>query len=204
MTKRFTTKNGVFYTDNLTGWEFQSYGEVVKLMNELSDENEELKRILQDCGLLMSDEEIINIRTKIADKLIKPLFKGNGFDVDVDCTDGFTIIPKNEVEKRMTENKRFQYNVNKNIIEQNGKFVAYMNSVDGARIANKLNELAEENDQLKQDKTNLHRAMGRDRVKYLEFRDRVFKKIDDYISQSEDDGTPVVEQMQKLKRELGE
>ena len=43
MTKRFTTKNGVFYTDNLTGWEFQSYGEVVKLMNELSDENEQLK-----------------------------------------------------------------------------------------------------------------------------------------------------------------
>lgn len=42
--KRFTTKNGVFYTDNLTGWEFQSYGEVVKLMNDLSDENEQLKQ----------------------------------------------------------------------------------------------------------------------------------------------------------------
>ena len=49
----------------------------------------------------------------------------------------------------MIENKRFQYNVNKNTIEQNGKFVAYMNSVDGARITNKLNELADENEQLK-------------------------------------------------------
>ena len=49
----------------------------------------------------------------------------------------------------MTENKRFQYNVNKNTIEQNGKFVAYMNSVDGVRIANKLNVLQNENDELK-------------------------------------------------------
>lgn len=54
----------------------------------------------------------------------------------------------------MTE-KRFQYNVNKNTIEQDGKFVAYMNSVDGARIANKLNELAEENEQLKQQLSNI-------------------------------------------------
>ena len=46
--KRFTTKNGVFYTDNLTGWEFQSYGEVVKLMNELADENEQLKEEIKD------------------------------------------------------------------------------------------------------------------------------------------------------------
>ena len=49
----------------------------------------------------------------------------------------------------MTE-KRFEYNVNKNTIEQNGKFLAYMNCVDGVRIANKLNELMEENEQLKQ------------------------------------------------------
>jgi hypothetical protein len=46
--KRFTTKNGVFYTDNKTGWEFQSYGEVVKLMNELADENEQLKKQLRE------------------------------------------------------------------------------------------------------------------------------------------------------------
>ena len=48
----------------------------------------------------------------------------------------------------MTE-KRFQYNVNKNTIEQDGKFVAYVNSVDGVRIANKLNVLQKENEQLK-------------------------------------------------------
>ena len=48
----------------------------------------------------------------------------------------------------MTE-KRFQYNVNKNTIEQDGKFVAYMNSVDGVRIANKLNVFQKENEQLK-------------------------------------------------------
>ena len=48
----------------------------------------------------------------------------------------------------MTE-KRFQYNVNKNTIEQDGKFVAYMNSVDGVRIANKLNVFKKENEQLK-------------------------------------------------------
>ena len=52
MTKRFTTKNGVFYTDNLTGWEFQSYGEVVKLMNELSDENEQLKSFIKSLASL--------------------------------------------------------------------------------------------------------------------------------------------------------
>lgn len=43
---RFTTTNGVFYTDTKTGWEFQSYGEVVKLLNDLADENEQLKKDL--------------------------------------------------------------------------------------------------------------------------------------------------------------
>ena len=55
---------------------------------------------------------------------------------------------------KMTE-KRFQYNVNKNTIEQDGKFVAYMNSVDGVRIANKLNVFQKENEQLKKDCSNL-------------------------------------------------
>ena len=54
----------------------------------------------------------------------------------------------------MTE-KRFQYNVNKNTIEQNGKFVAYMNSVDGVRIANKLNVFQMENEQLKKENLDL-------------------------------------------------
>jgi len=41
--KRFTTNNGVFYTDNETGWEFQCYGEVVDTLNELAEENQRLK-----------------------------------------------------------------------------------------------------------------------------------------------------------------
>jgi ribosomal protein L13 len=49
--------------------------------------------------------------------------------------------------------KRFQYNVNKNCIECDGKFVAYVDMVDGFRIANKLTVLAEENEQLK---TTIH------------------------------------------------
>ena len=49
----------------------------------------------------------------------------------------------------MTENKRFQYNVNKNCIEYDDNFVAYVNSIDGFRIANKLNCLEKENEQLK-------------------------------------------------------
>ena len=51
-----------------------------------------------------------------------------------------------ETEKRdrMTENKRFQYNVNKNSIEYDGKHFAYCNGEQN-KIANKLDELAEEN-----------------------------------------------------------
>lgn len=48
----------------------------------------------------------------------------------------------------MTE-KRFQYNVNKNCIEYDGKFVAYLNSIDGCRIANYWNTLYKENERLK-------------------------------------------------------
>lgn len=51
--------------------------------------------------------------------------------------------------------KRFGYNVNKNTIECDGKFVAYVMNVDGYRIANKMNILLEENEQLKQDKKRL-------------------------------------------------
>ena len=41
-----------------------------------------------------------------------------------------------------------------------------------------LNELNNNNEQLKKDKTNLHRAMSRDRVKYNQFKDKVFCCID--------------------------
>jgi regulator of replication initiation timing len=45
--------------------------------------------------------------------------------------------------------------VNKNCIEYDGKFVAYLNSVDGCRIANYWNTLYKENEQLRHDATIL-------------------------------------------------
>lgn len=65
----------------------------------------------------------------------------------------------------MTE-KRFQYNVNKNTIEQDGKFVAYMNSVDGVRIANKLNVLQNENEQLKKELKRCRNWINSDKNDY--------------------------------------
>ena len=76
-----------------------------KPLNELSDENEQLKKenqeyksLFQDMGLLMSDEEVVDIRNEISDKLLKPLLKGNGFDVDINTDDGFKIIPKGDCD----------------------------------------------------------------------------------------------------------
>ncbi len=78
---------------------------IANKLNELEEENEQLKQsiqeykaILQDIGILISDEDVVNIRNDIADKLLKPLFKSNGFDVDIDTTNGFTIIPNGDVE----------------------------------------------------------------------------------------------------------
>ena len=74
---------------------------IIDMLNEneqLKKENQEYKSILQDMGLLMSDEDIINIRKDIADKLLKPLFASNGFDVDVDTSNGFAISLKEEKE----------------------------------------------------------------------------------------------------------
>lgn len=72
--------------------------QLVDLLNELHEENHELKFILQDMGLLRSNEEVKNVRDEIASKLIKPLCKENGFDVDVNTENGFTIIPKEDFE----------------------------------------------------------------------------------------------------------
>lgn len=55
--KRFTTNNGVFYKDNETGWEFQSYGEVVDLLNALHEENMELKQQLKTKYILNKQYE---------------------------------------------------------------------------------------------------------------------------------------------------
>ena len=57
--KRFTTNNGVFYTDNLTGWEFQSYGEVVDLMNELHERNQHLLSEIEDFQDLLTKNDIV-------------------------------------------------------------------------------------------------------------------------------------------------
>lgn len=68
--------------------------EVVNRLNKLNNENKELKSILQDIGLIMTNEEVKNVRDEISSKLIKPLCEENGFDVDVNTENGFTIIPK--------------------------------------------------------------------------------------------------------------
>lgn len=46
--KRFTTRNGVFYTDTKTGYEFQCYGEVADIMNELAEENTTFREALKE------------------------------------------------------------------------------------------------------------------------------------------------------------
>ena len=101
--KRFTSNNGVFYTDNYTGWEFQSYGEVVTLLNDLNDENQQLRQLIE------------KNKTK-TDKTIK--------------------------------------------------------------------EIVDETEQLKKEKQGL------------------LKRIDDYIWEWEDEGTPVADEMKKLKDDI--
>ena len=56
---------------------------------------------------------------------------------------------------------KYQYNVNKNTIECDGYFVAYVNSLDGFRIANKLTVLAEENEQLKNENKEMQDYLAR-------------------------------------------
>ena len=97
-----------------------------KLLNELHEENQELKKqnkelhdkilrcqgklkreetenkdyriILQELGLLHSEGEVLKIREALSEKLFKPLFENEGIDVDIDITNGFEITPKNEEE----------------------------------------------------------------------------------------------------------
>jgi len=86
-------------------WDISGVEDITDRLNQYADENEQLKKenhelkaILQDMGMLMSDEEIVNIRNEIADKFLKPLLKDKGFNVDVDTSNGFTIIPRGDVE----------------------------------------------------------------------------------------------------------
>lgn len=70
----------------------------------------------------------------------------------------------------MTE-KRFSYNVNKNTIQYDKKFIAYVNCVDGVRIANKLNELNEEIQRFEidlEDMVNIKNKYKKEREDYYE------------------------------------
>ena len=105
----------------------------------------------------------------------------------------------------MTE-KRFQYNVNKNTIEQDGKFVAYMNSVDGVRIANKLNVLQNENEELKKDCSNLiednteyvaeinqmHKENEQLKEQFPKHNSQTYEKLRNSISVSSQNSTQVI------------
>ena len=79
----------------------------------------------------------------------------------------------------MTE-KRFIY-----CEEENGEFPFPYIKYDGKKVislyecVDLLNQLADENEQLKQDKTNLHRAMSRDRVRYLNENEQLKEEIKD-------------------------
>lgn len=55
--KRFTSNNGVFYTDNETGWEFKCYGEVVNLMNNLHEKNQRLLSEIEDFQELLTEND---------------------------------------------------------------------------------------------------------------------------------------------------
>lgn len=68
-----------------------AYNTVVKLLNELHEENQKYKKVLEKIGLLKSDEEINNIREDIASKFLKPLLKQNGFDADINVEKGFDV-----------------------------------------------------------------------------------------------------------------
>ena len=63
----------------------------------------------------------------------------------------------------------YYYNVNKNTIECDGKFVAYLNSVDGFRIANKLTVLEKENEQLKAELQKLRKTVNEQYVTWREW-----------------------------------
>ena len=103
--KRFTLMSVVNfdYGINDNDKPIGSLANICDLLNGLHEENKQLKKenqeyksILQDIGMLMSDDGVKNIRNEMANKFLKPLFKSNGFDVDIDCTNGFTIIPKGD------------------------------------------------------------------------------------------------------------
>lgn len=76
--KRFTTRNGVFYTDTKTGYEFQCYDGVVDIMNELAEENQQLKGALKELKEIgdyqaMRIKELDNMNSLIEDEIDKKI-----------------------------------------------------------------------------------------------------------------------------------
>ena len=68
-----------------------------------------------------------------------------------------------------------------------------------------LNNLHEENHQLKFDKTNLHRTMSRNNVKYNQFKDKLFSCLDNRIKLFKDCCmTNEAKIIEELKEELQE
>lgn len=104
--------------------------------------------------------------------------------------------------------KRFKFNGATNCIEYDDKSIL-LDSY-GEDIEDLLNELYEENQRLKNDKTNLHRTMSRDRVRYCQFKDKVFSCIDknlekdklEYEMTYEDYLNGRIEVLEELKKEL--
>jgi len=103
------------------------------------------------------------------------------------------------VTKRFTMVDWNEYAEGDTLYYDNGK---EMGSLD---VLDMLNTLHEENKNLKLDKTNLHQAMSRDRVKYLQFRDKVVNSIDTKIKQFKESGMSYEAQiLDDLRRELFE
>ena len=62
---------------------------------------------------------------------------------------------------------------------------AYLSTYQVCILLNEYVDVKNENEQLKQDNTNLRRTMSKERVRYLQFRDKVFDLINTKIKHYE-------------------
>lgn len=76
----------------------------------------------------------------------------------------------------MTE-KQFKYYMEFICEKRDGEYYSFTIR----EVCDLLNALHEENQALKSDKTNLHRTMSKDRVRYNQFKDNVFCCLDNKI-----------------------
>ena len=171
MTKRFTTDNGsnedVCLVDNVTGEEYEdNFEDIVDKMNKLSEENEQLFNFKENVFNLI-DEKI-----KRGDQAIK---WGENVGADVGAM-GFHIALLKQLKKellKMTENKRFEVweqeptkETTKSFVCTKKRFVFAHDNVglnlktpimdddkkmNIGEVLDKMNNLYEENEQLKQE-----------------------------------------------------